>query len=92
MECNKKQSVKQTSELTKKDLIEIVKDTVAQQIAAYDNKQKRKHAGSLIAKFFRLLIVGGILAAVAYFTQFASSPEDDEEENAEEDTDISSIN
>ena len=44
MEFNKKQPAKQPAELTKKDLIEIVKDIVAQQIAAYDKKQKRAHA------------------------------------------------
>lgn len=91
MEINKKQPAKQTSELTKKDLIEIVKDTVAQQITAYDKKQKKARIGFLIAKFFRLLIVGGILAAVAYFTHFVSSSEDEEGKN-EEDNDIGSIN
>lgn len=90
MEFNKKQPAKQPAELTKKDLIEIVKDTVAQQIAAYDKKQKRAHAGFLIAKLFRLLVIGAIVAAAACFTQFASS--EDEEDKNEEDENIDPIN
>lgn len=87
MGINKKQTIGQTSELTKKDLIEIIKD----QISAYDKKQKRERFGSLIAKLFRLLIVGAIVATAAYFTQFAALSED-EEDKTEEDENIDPIN
>lgn len=83
MGLNKKQATEQTSDFTKKDLIKIIND----QISAYDKKQKRAHFGSLIARLFKLLIVGSIVAAVAYFTQLDDSSEDEEDKPEEENPD-----
>lgn len=84
MEFKKKQATNQGVELTKKELIEIVKDTVAKQIFAYDKKQKRARAGAFIFRFLRLLLIGGVMAAVAHFLpMFSAEDEEDIEEEAD---------
>lgn len=78
MEFKKKQATKQTTELTKKELIEIVKETVEKQLSAYDKKQKRAHAASFVGKFIRLLFVGAIMVVVSFFLPKIALTEDDE--------------
>lgn len=88
MGFKKKQAVKETVELTKKELIDIVKDTVAQQISIYDKKQKRARTGSIIGKVFRLLLISAIMVVITHIFPLLSSNEE-VDENVEDDETIS---
>lgn len=88
MGFKKKQAVKETVELTKKELIDIVKDTVAQQISIYDKKQKRARTGSIIGKVFRLLLISAIMVVITHIFPLLSSNEE-VDENVEDDGTIS---
>lgn len=86
MGFKKNQTPKQTVELTKKELIDIVKETVTQQLSAYDKKQKRARAASVISRVFRLLIISAVMAVIAHIFPLLSSNEEIDETVEDDET------